>query len=255
MALCLPLAVILGYFLAEPLDSGSMAVVVFVMTILAVPIMMKWYHPLLVFSWNSGLTMFLLPGAPALWMCMGSAGFLFALLNRSVSPEHHFNLVPSLTKPIIFLLGAVILTAFVTGGFGIRSLGATKYGGKAYFYIFTAIAAYFAFASRRIPPERAGLYAAIFFLPGLLSIVITICNRTGVDLGWFGYFLPGGMVAPQGVIDKNFSPGVERPGGLSFTSMALYSFLFARYGLREILTLKHPLRLGLFLIAALGCAA
>src|SRR5205809_4648380 len=92
MALCLPLAVILGYFLAEPMDSGSLAVVVFVLTILAVPIVMKWYHPLMVLSWNSGIMMFLLPGTPALWMCMGFAGLTFALLNRSVSQEHEFNL-------------------------------------------------------------------------------------------------------------------------------------------------------------------
>ena len=42
MALCLPLAVILGYFLAEPLDSGSLGVVVFVLVVLSVPILMKW---------------------------------------------------------------------------------------------------------------------------------------------------------------------------------------------------------------------
>ena len=35
MGLCLPLAVLLGYFLAEPLDSASLAVVVFVLVILA----------------------------------------------------------------------------------------------------------------------------------------------------------------------------------------------------------------------------
>src|SRR5690348_15668400 len=107
MALCLPLAVIVGYFLAEPMTSGSLAIVVFVLTILAVPIMMKWYHPLMVLSWNSGIVMFLLPGPPTLWMCMAFGGMLFALLNRSVSPEHEFALVPSVTKPLLFLLGAV----------------------------------------------------------------------------------------------------------------------------------------------------
>jgi hypothetical protein len=255
MALCLPLAVILGYFLAEPLDSGSMAVVVFVMTILAVPIMMKWYHPLLIFSWNCGLTMFLLPGAPALWMCMGLAGLLFALLNRSVSPEHHFTLVRELTTPILVLLGAVLLTSIVTGGFGIRSLGATRYGGKAYFLIFTAVAGYFALTSRRIPAERAGLYLAMFFLPGMFAFIPTICNRIGLDLGWVGAFLTGGVSSAQTLADKDFGPAIQRMGGLSYTSTALYCFLFVRYGLRNILTLKHPFRLFLFLLSALGCAA
>src|SRR5712671_6857311 len=101
MALCLPLAVVLGYFLAEPLDSGSMGVVVFVLTILAVPIMMKWYHPLLVLSWNIGITPIFLPGQPQLWMCLSLAGLLFAVLNRAVSPDMKFSYVPSITHSLL----------------------------------------------------------------------------------------------------------------------------------------------------------
>src|SRR5206468_4055670 len=137
-------------------------------------------------SWNCGIVMWLLPGNPTLWMCMGMAGLLFALLNRSVSPEHQFNLVPSLTKPILLLLAAVILTSVATGGFGIRSLGAERYGGRSYFFIFTAVAAYFAFASQRIPVDRAGPYLTAFFVPGIMAILIPILNRLGVDLGLFG---------------------------------------------------------------------
>ena len=37
-ALCLPLAVLIGYFLAEPLESGSIAIVVFVMSVLCLPL-------------------------------------------------------------------------------------------------------------------------------------------------------------------------------------------------------------------------
>src|SRR5206468_5649828 len=52
MGLCLPLAVLLGYFLAQPLEAGSMAVVLLVISVLSVPLLMKWHHPLLILCWN-----------------------------------------------------------------------------------------------------------------------------------------------------------------------------------------------------------
>ena len=69
MALCLPLAVILGYFLTDPLEPSSVALVGFVFAALAVPLMMKWHHPLLIFSWNAALAPAFVPGQPALWTC------------------------------------------------------------------------------------------------------------------------------------------------------------------------------------------
>ena len=67
MGLSLPLAVLLGYFVAEPMELGSMAVVVFVLVVLAIPLMMKWYYPLLVLAWNAAFSPVFLPGRPALW--------------------------------------------------------------------------------------------------------------------------------------------------------------------------------------------
>ena len=80
MALCLPLAVLLGYFLAEPMDSGSLAVVVFVLAVISVPLMMKWHYPLLLFSWNAAICPMFLPGQPQLWMLMAVVALLSELL-------------------------------------------------------------------------------------------------------------------------------------------------------------------------------
>ena len=62
MALCLPLAVLLGYMLAEPMDGGTFGVVTFVFVVLVVPLLMKWYHPLLIISWNCFTNLAFLPG-------------------------------------------------------------------------------------------------------------------------------------------------------------------------------------------------
>src|SRR5215831_15417107 len=90
MAICLPLAVLLGYVLAEPLESGSIAVVVFVLVLLAVPVVLKWHHPILIFCWNAALFPVFLPGRAALWLPLSGASVLIAILNRAISPQKRF---------------------------------------------------------------------------------------------------------------------------------------------------------------------
>src|SRR5436190_17011400 len=87
MALCLPLAILLGYFLAEPIRSSSVAVLVFVLSILSTPLLMKWYHPLLIFSYNTIFGLFILPGDLPLWVLVAIAGFFFTVVNRCVDPQ------------------------------------------------------------------------------------------------------------------------------------------------------------------------
>ena len=150
-ALCLPLAVLIGYFLAEPLESGSIAIVVLVLSVLCLPLLIKWYHPLLIMSWNTVMSAIGLPGRPGAWMVMAALGLLVALLNRSVNPHRRLINVPTLTKPLIFLTGVVVITAGVSGGIGLSVFGAVRAGGKGYFFILAAIAGYFAMTSQRIP--------------------------------------------------------------------------------------------------------
>src|SRR6185436_6358158 len=64
MGLCLPLAVLVGYFLAQPLESGSFAVVLLVLSVLSVPLFIKWHHPLLILCWNVYANPLFLPGRP-----------------------------------------------------------------------------------------------------------------------------------------------------------------------------------------------
>jgi len=143
MGLCLPLAVLLGFFLAEPMDSASLTVVLMVLGVLSVPLMMKWHHPLLVLSWNALIVPQFLPGRPALWMMMAVGSLFFAMLNRSVRATNKFIYVPSLTKSLLFFLGVVVATALMTGGLGFKALGSEHFGGKGYYFIFAAIAGYF----------------------------------------------------------------------------------------------------------------
>ena len=65
---------------------------------------------------------------------------------------------------MLVLAGVVVGTGLMTGSFGLRMLGSGHVGGKDYFYFLAAVAGYFVLTSRRIPPHRAGLYVAMFFL-------------------------------------------------------------------------------------------
>src|SRR3954447_2580867 len=81
---CLPLAVLIGYFLAEPLESGSQAVVVLVLAVLSIPLFMRWHYTLLIGSWNAVCLLYFVPGHPTLYLAMTFTSLFFSLLNRSV---------------------------------------------------------------------------------------------------------------------------------------------------------------------------
>jgi O-antigen ligase len=255
MALCLPLAVVLGYFLAEPLESGSMAVIVLVTFVLAVPLMMKWHHPILVLSWNALITPALLPGQAQIWIPVAAASLLFALLNRAVTPEARFIYVPSLANSLLFLAAVVLITAWATGGIGMRSLGGTRYGGRNYALLLMAVVGFFAFSSVRIPQEKAGLYVGMFFLAGMTGIIPNIIYKLGPAFYPLFAIFPAGGVVDQARGDFALGPGIFRINGLIFVGTALHCYVLARYGIRGALDFSKPQRFLYLVIGAACCAA
>ncbi len=253
MGLTLPLAVLLGYFVAEPMDLGSLAVVVFVLVLLAIPLLMKWYYPLLVLSWNAAFWLAFLPGRPHLWVVMAYVGLLFAVINRAVSADAQFVNEPSITRPLLVLTGVVVATALMNGGFGIKALGSSQYGGRRYIYFLAAVAGYFLFTSRRIPPHRAGLYVALFFLSALTYGLSDLAVPTGsaVKFLWLFVVPGGGLEAGSPAAPGAFFAPLHRLADLSFLGAGLYSYLLVRFGVRGLLDWARPWRL-LLLFAAVG---
>jgi hypothetical protein len=250
MGLSLPLAVLLGYFVAEPLELGSMAVVVFVLVVLSIPLLMKWYYPLLVFSWNAAICLAFLPGQLALWTIMAFVGLLLAVLSRAVSPNVRFVIEPSVTKSLLALAGVVVATGLLTGGFGVQSLGSGRYGGKNYLWFLAAIAGYFVFTSRRIPPQRAGFYVALFFLSGLTFGVSDLASIGGSKFEFLALFFPSGnSVREVALEDPLRAAGPRRIGEFAYIAPALFSYLLARFGVRGLLDLTRPWRLLLLALA------
>lgn len=252
MGLCLPLAVVVGYFLAEPTDLSSVAVFVMVLAVFSVPALMKWYHPLLVLSWNACLVPFFLPVQMPIWAPMALLALLFAVLNRSVNPYRQFIYVPSLTRSLLALAVIVVVTGLLTGGFGFRVLGSGHVGSKRYFFILVAIAGYFGLTSQPIPPNRAGLYLGMFFLPALTALVPNLAAAVGSDFAFLYDLFPLGLVSRQQGPPTGFS--IMRIGGFTLAGPAVGSYLLGRYGLRGVLDMARPWRGLLFVLAGVACA-
>jgi O-antigen ligase len=244
--LCLPLAVLLGYTLADVQDPASRIVILIALAVLSVPLLMKWYHPVLVLSWNS-VVQFALLGSLNLWCVMAVLGLFIAILNRSINAQEEFLLEPSLTRPLLVLTAVVAITAMTTGGIGLRVFGSDLVGGKSYVWIFCAIAGFFALSSRPIPEHRAYLYIAMFFLPGLTSMIGRLVIWSGVGLDYVPLFFP--LDAPPDAlgIDKSEDLGAVRISGVVLASMSVFCWILARHGVAGVFDFSKPWR---FLILA-----
>jgi hypothetical protein len=251
MGLSLPLAVLLGYFVAEPMELGSMAVVVFVLVVLSIPLLMKWYYPCLVLTWNAAICPAFLPGRPGLWALLAFGGLVFAIVGRAVNPDARFVVEPTIIKPLLALTIVVVATGLLTGGFGLRTMGSGQYGGKKYFYFLAAVAGYFVFTSRRIPPQRAGLYMAMYFLSGLTFALVALGSFGGAKFDFLWWFLSPDIELRQVSLEGPASPfaPVARPSELSAVGAAIYGYLLARFGVRGVLDLSRPWLPALFVLS------
>jgi hypothetical protein len=242
--LCLPLAVLLGYFLADPMQSGSMAVVFLVVSVLSVPLLMRWYHPLLVFSCNAAFSLYFLPGGPSLWMLVVVIGLFFVVLNRCIDSSRRL-MVGGLIPWSLLVIGIVVVgTAFLTGGAGIKALGGSSYGGRHYINIAAAIALYFVLAANPIPISQSRIYYGLFFLSGITGILSVLVYVGGDRFSSLYLFIPRDLMLIQAANSlEGFQVGLVRMSGFVSASSAICLFMLARYGVKGVLDVAKGWRL------------
>lgn len=244
-AVIVPLAFFVGYLLTNPLDYSSFSIFGVLALILISPILLRWHHPLLVLSWNSGMFLFFLPGRPDLWLALTAASLGISLLQRALGGVKQLVSVPQVTWSLIFLVGVVLITARLTG-MGLHTFGSEISGGRRYVYLLGAIMGYFALSSRRIPPERAGLFVGLFFLPGLMAFISDIWQVMPEPLYFIYWFFP----ARQTLISDNPLEQSARLYGGMMVAITMFSYMQARYGIRGIFLSGKPWRWMILLIAA-----
>ena len=246
---CLPFAVLLGYHLADINDPVSKFVFAAAITGLCSPLLIRWYHPLLVLSWNMSAQVAFLPGSPLLWAFLSLVGLFFAILNRSLNPDNKFAHVPTLTFPLMFFAVVILVTAEVTGGINVSTLGATtSQGGRKYFYVLAAIIGFFGLTSISVAKNKAFSYVMLFYLSGLTTVFSLLPAWIGPAGDFIYYFFPGqpddSFIQAQSAII-----GEKRIGEMMSPSFAIFSWMLAKYGVKGVFDLASPMRLLLFLAA------
>lgn len=236
--ICLPLALLLGYLLADVQDPVSVLIIIGAIFALSIPLLMKWYHPLLVLTWNMGAFV-ALPGRPALWTIFAFMGILVLVLNRATGDERaRFSAVRSLTMPLVAILAVVIFTAAATGGINLGIFRSGEMGGKSYFFVIAAIVGYFVLGSRYIPPERARFYIGLFFLTGLCAAT----PRVAALFGDFALNLVSPFFGPD--FDPEYEVGLSfgeiRLRSVAVAGTAAFYWLLARHGVSGILNFRQP---------------
>jgi len=251
--LCLPLAVVVGYFWAEPLDWAGLGILLLMLGLLTVPFLMRFHYPLMLFAWNSSMVLFFISGSLQLWMVAVACSLFFSVLGRATDSNRKFLRAPFVTLPLMALLGVIMVTALLTGGIGIRILGGGTFGGRWYLFLLAAIGGYFALTSRQIPSNKMHVYLALFFLPGILAVVSNLIFLLGPKYYFFFNLFTPDFAGDQARVAEGLDENTGRLVGLYWVSLMVGSFLLARYGMRGILDIRKPWRLVVILLVFFGC--
>ena len=247
-AVAIPLALILGYSLSTP-DQMSFMMIGLTVTVLPLPIFIKWHHMLLIAAWNTVFIFPFLPGQPQVWFLLALMSFGISWLNGLLGGQK-FIREPELTRPLLFLAAVVFITGYLRGGIGARAFGNASYGGRSYFYILGAIVGYFALSAVRIPVAKAGRVAELFFVSRVTGGLSNLVFMLGPAFFFLFYLLPSDFVTNQVTYESGFQPeAIDRLNGVTAACTALVYFFLVRWGLRGIFSLVRPWRIILFVTA------
>ena len=241
---CTVLAIIVGYSLTNPLTYSTFAVVGIIGLVLVSPLLLRWHYPLLLIAWYTNITLFFIKGMPTLWLALVALSLGISVMNRILSKDAHFIRVPQITWPLICMIAVVVVTAKLTGGFGLRTFGSEIYGGRKYIFLLVGILSYFALTAQRIPPNRIRLYITLFFLGTLTLIIGDFFSATSSSLQFIYWIFP-----PSIYTTGKFQLGETRLGGFSSAGLATLYYLMAIYGIRGIFLSRKVWRQFLFALS------
>src|SRR4051812_19869185 len=107
--ICLPLAVVIGYLLTDPMDFVNDGIVGVVLAFLTFPLFLRWHHPLLVLCWNMVAFVPFISGHPLISLPVCLISFSISALQYTLNKNLKFISVPSLTWPLLAMVAVVVL--------------------------------------------------------------------------------------------------------------------------------------------------
>jgi hypothetical protein len=252
-ALTLPVAILIGFMLSDPLVGSNMAVTGGLLGLLALPFVITYHHRALVWSAWTVMTVFFLRGQPQLWMLLAVVSLTMSVLSRplaKVKPKLLWT--PSLMWATIFLVAVILATAKISGGIGLHSFGSEVYGGRRYITLLMAVVGLVALVMHPLPPANVKKDMAAFTLGSATAAVSNVAYFLGPAFYFVFLFFPVDMALDQAAYD--LTPGystMRRLTGFAPACGAILSFCMVKWGIRGMLQVK-PWRHGLILFG-LGC--
>ena len=237
----IPLAMLVGYLLTDPLDYGTLGFFGLVIALLLSPVFIRWHYPILLFGLGCPAYLFFLVGNPPLWEVVTILSLGISVVERAMS-SRRFLSVPVVTRPLLYIAAMVYMTSRLTGGIGLHQLGGDAGGGKRYLLVFLAIASYFALTSRVIPKEKRVFYIILFVAAGMSGILGDMGGLLGGPFHVFSAFF-GSQMGQAGV-----SVGTTRLSTLAGLFGGLTALMVVRWGLRGIFLSRHAWRAPVFLL-------
>lgn len=244
-AISIPLAILVGYTLTEPLSYGTLGFFGLVALLLASPLAIKWHYPIMVFGLGCPAYVFFLKGNPPLWQVVTMLSLGLAIVERTLNSDRRFISVRSMTWPLLFTVAMAYMTAKLTGGIGLQSLGGGTGGGKKYIALFLGVAMYFALTSRPIPKTKRNLYIALLFLAGFPAFISDLFPVLPSPLNYVNLIFPP---SASGAAGGNLGLGVARLGAFANTASVVVYYMLAKFGLRGIFLANRPGRPALFVL-------
>jgi hypothetical protein len=100
-AICVPLAVFVGYMLTDPLQYSTFAYAGVLGLMLTFPLLLRWHYALLLFSLNASMYLPFMKGRPDVWIVMVMLSLGISVVERTMSSQMHFIRVGQITWALI----------------------------------------------------------------------------------------------------------------------------------------------------------
>jgi len=189
-AVCLPLAIVIGYMVSDPLDKTTDVTLTIVLFLLVLPLLLRWYHAWTIAIWNMAVVFVFLPGLLPGWMPVACVGFMVAIGHYILNRERKFLPTGSVSMSLVALAIVVVATAELRGGLGFHVLGNDAIGGKRYLFIWVGIIGYFVLISQKVPPEKRRWYTVLFLLGAVTQAIGELGSYLGPAFHFIYVFFP-----------------------------------------------------------------
>ncbi|HUS36057.1 MAG TPA: O-antigen ligase family protein [Verrucomicrobiae bacterium] len=244
-ALCLPLAILMGFMLSDPMMGSNQMFISAALMALLIPLLLSIHHRALIWVGGAVIIAFFVKGQPQMWMVVAGVSFLISVVSRPLAKAR--------PKPVwerwvlttlILVMVSVMITAAATGGIGMRVFGSSTFGGRKYIALIASFIGFLALTMAVLPRRFAQRDVGIFTLGPVTTGFSNLAYMLGPGFYFLFALFPVSLAVNQAQAD--FSPalvGIKRYTGFGSASTAICLYFLMRWGFRGVCDVSKPWRL------------